>query len=143
MKAYYLVFLLIIAGCTPQKRINRIIEHHPEILALDSVMIKKEIIIPGRTIPLEIPAARLFNLQPRDTIKLKKDSVNLIITRNQDSVFLKVVLPDQNSNLDTTIYYNKVKHITDNKPLKWVKILPWIALLLALSIIFRNFFKKS
>lgn len=74
------LLLLVIFGCSPQKRIQRIVSKHPELLQKDTIKISDTTIIPG------IAIDTVFITSKTDTIVFWKDNIKVQIIRSFDTL---------------------------------------------------------
>ncbi|GHT78442.1 hypothetical protein FACS189464_1910 [Bacteroidia bacterium] len=52
----------MLSGCSPQKRLQRLVAKHPELLTMDTVHFRKTLIVPERTVTMTAPADRFFSV---------------------------------------------------------------------------------
>lgn len=78
----YLVILLLLASCTPQKRLDRLIRRHPELVRVDSVKIVDTVI----TRDVSIDTMRVMNTH--DTFIVNRDRLTVQVIRHQDSIYV-------------------------------------------------------
>ena len=45
----FIIFAAVLVGCTPQKKLNRLIKKHPELLQMDTIRIIDTIVVPEYT----------------------------------------------------------------------------------------------
>ena len=68
MKIYILLLIVLFSvGCSPQRRLNRLIIKHPELIKTDTL--KDSVIVP------KIEFDTVFKLQLGETITINKDSI--------------------------------------------------------------------
>ena len=75
----YLLILLLFACCTPEKRIARILAHHPELIKSDTIHVTDTIITEG------IKKDSSFYFYQKDTIVVQKDNLIMKYFFNRDS----------------------------------------------------------
>jgi hypothetical protein len=79
---YLLIFtILVTISCTPQKRLNRIIRHHPELLTKDTVTVKDTVVI--ESIKADTTFISKNNI---DTFYLNKDKLRIQIIKHFDTL---------------------------------------------------------
>lgn len=49
-QAILLLFATLILSCSPQKRLNRLIEKHPELVTHDTITVQDTVVLPGDTL---------------------------------------------------------------------------------------------
>ena len=78
----YIVILLFLASCTPQKRLERLIRNHPELVRVDSLKIIDTII----TQSVSIDTMQVMNTY--DTFIVNRDRLTVQVIRHQDSIYV-------------------------------------------------------
>jgi len=78
----YLILLLFLSSCTPQKRLERLIRKHPELVRVDSVKIIDTII----TQSVCIDTMQVMNTY--DTFIVNRDRLTVQVIRHQDSIYV-------------------------------------------------------
>lgn len=78
----YLILILFLASCTPQKRLERLIRNHPELVRVDSVKIIDTVI----TQSVSIDTMQVMNTY--DTFIVNRDRLTVQVIRHQDSIYV-------------------------------------------------------
>lgn len=78
----YIILLLLLASCTPQKRLERLIRNHPELVRVDSVKIIDTVI----TRSVSIDTMQVMNTY--DTFIVNRDRLTVQVIRHQDSIYV-------------------------------------------------------
>jgi hypothetical protein len=98
MKIHFkiLILCILIAGCSPQKRMARLVDRHPELVTVDTVLFQKEVIIPERAAVMTIPEKRFYQeLSEKRTVTLKDTAtgitVNIAATVAPDSTHAETI----------------------------------------------------
>ena len=78
----YLILILFLASCTPQKRLDRLIRKHPELVRVDSVKIVDTVI----TRSVSIDTMQVMNTY--DTFIVNRDRLTVQVIRHQDSIYV-------------------------------------------------------
>ena len=100
LKSRHLTLLLpiviLLASCTPQQRLDRIIKNHPELMTYDSVHVSDTFFVPG------IKVDTLVKLLPGDTLIIEREKLSIQLVRIGDTTHLvSEVSPD-------TVYMEKL-----------------------------------
>ena len=84
-----LTFIFLLLACTPQKRLNRLIKKHPDLIQkTDTIIIDDTLVIPGA----KVDTAIFINF---DTIFLEKEKLQVRLIRLHDSIYITgECLPD-------------------------------------------------
>jgi hypothetical protein len=131
---FFLLFLVSFCGCSPEKRLERLIERHPELTARDTIRYRDTIITAGS----HADSAFLFT-GLTDTVTIRKDNLVMQVFRDTDTLFLSgECLPD-------TIYrtheiaVDKIKLVKSDKVDALIRKIPWIVIGLLCIALFRFF----
>lgn len=129
MRFLILSLLLILCSCTPQRRFERLITRHPELLTTQYVVVRD-------TIRITVPEVHVDTVVDRqtlvDTIYLEKEQLKVKVWMKGEKVYIQ-------GKCDT-VYIDKV--ITQKVPVKiyektpvWKKIINFIVTLIFIVII--------
>lgn len=83
---YLVIFLLILASCSPVKRFHRLIDRHPELLTTDSITLVDtvRIVVPEVKVDTVVKFQSLY-----DTITLQKEQLTVKVWMKGDDVFIE------------------------------------------------------
>jgi hypothetical protein len=129
MKFLIISTLLILCSCTPQRRFERLIAKHPELLTTQYVIVRD-------TIRITVPEVHVDTIVDRqtlvDTIYLEKEQLKVKVWMKGEKVYIQ-------GKCDT-VYIDKV--ITTKVPVKiyektpvWKKIINFIVTLIFIVVI--------
>ena len=129
MRFLILSLLLILCSCTPQRRFERLITRHPELLTTQYIVVRDTIRI---TVP-EVQVDTIIDKQTLvDTIYLKKEQLKVKVWMKGEKIYIQ-------GKCDT-VYIDKV--ITAKVPVKiyektpvWKKIINFIVTLIFIVVI--------
>ena len=110
------VFILL--SCSPQKRLSRLLKHHPELLQKDTVIFRDTLIIPATKYDT------VFNTN-FDTIIIDKGRFNIEIIRHDSLIYLTHTTPNDTVFIEKKITVDKIIY-TPEKPK--INIWFWIAM---------------
>lgn len=110
----YLVLLLLLAACTPQKRLDRLIRKHPELVRVDSVKIIDTVI----TQEISLDTMRVMNTH--DTFIVNRDRLTVQVIRHQDSIYVFGKCAADTVVIERNVPVKVVEASTDDGVLKWV-----------------------
>ena len=119
-----LIFLLLCLGCSPQRRLVRLLEHHPELTVADTVRFRDTVTIPS------VQADTFINLtNMTDTVVVEKERLSVKLFRHRDTLYLKSECKADTIFRDRMIAVEKIKMIKPDtaEKLRW-KLLPWLVL---------------
>jgi len=142
------VLILLLASCTPQKRLQRLIEKNPELIkTLDTKVIVNDTIIRTDTIfiqgaTVEVP----FNIDSlkKEYTEVYEDSL-VSISLSLDSlkkIKTKVHIKDRLFTRTDTIHFTKEiivpAKVIENKNWMWAFIISWIVVLGLIALYWRK-----
>ena len=131
MKPITALFLLILllASCSPQRRLNRLLALHPELKTPDTLVLHDTIPIP------QIHTDTILRLSTlHDTVTLHKDHLQVKIHRLRDTIYIQCkTLPD-------TIYKTHhipiqiIRYVQPDKFDNLIGKIPWLIIGLGLLV---------
>lgn len=132
-KTFYILFLvLLIIGCTPQKRLENLLKNNSGLLVTDTITVKD--IIVTKTIDT-VNVITVDSFLKIDTLTLTKERLTVQIIRVNDSIFIKGKCGGDTVIVYKKIPYQKAKGYTPDKLDELIDVLPYIAFaLIAISI---------
>lgn len=117
---------LILSSCTPQKRLNRLLKHHPELLQKDTVYYRDTLIIPAT----KYDTVFKTNF---DTIHINSNRYNIELIRHDSLIYLTHTTPGDTIIKNIPIPIERIKYIQEPKKTNyWF----WVALGAILFIVF-------
>jgi hypothetical protein len=122
----YIVFILLIISCSPQRRFDRLIRKHPELLTKDTLIVKDTI---RDTIRLNVPEVRVDTVVEYidlfDTIYIEKEQLKVKVWMDRE---LKVYIQGK---CDTVYIVKPYEKIVERKiPIRYYEKTPWYKVLL-------------
>jgi hypothetical protein len=81
----YLIIILLLASCTPQKRLARLVKKNPELIRVDTVTVTDTftIITPRTQIDTFYSIKQLI-----DTVRLEKENLRILTYLKNDTIYL-------------------------------------------------------
>ena len=128
--------MFMICSCSPEKRLNRLLTKHPDLIQIDSVLVSDTILIPERKYDT------LVKILEGDTIIIIKDRITTkLIKLPGDSIIVQTTVPGDTI-VKTHYIYNTVYKDSD----KWYNEIPWwvvLVLILTMLLLIIVVLKKS
>lgn len=138
MKYAPLLLLCFLFACSPQKRLNRLIAKHPELVTHDTIVVNDTIMVD------RVEAHTVEILMPGDTLYVDRDRLHVkVVKMPGDSIYVQGIC-------DADTIYREVKVPCDTvQPVKEVQVTGWkmwalvfvlafVAFMLALDKMFRK-----
>jgi hypothetical protein len=124
--------LAILTACNPQRRLNRLVKKHPELVKVDTLIIRDsfKITVPSIQIDTFVKLEQL-----KDTIYFQKDFVTVKLFQRNDTIFMLA----KTDTIFKTVYKEiKVpyKFVEPKKPPQYFKYSLLFLLLLGISVIY-------
>jgi hypothetical protein len=106
-KLFYISLIVLLFSCSPQKRLNRLIKKHPELVKIDTIVVRDTI---RDTVNITTNLTRVdtifsFN-QVFDTITITKD--NLTVRYYHDTVHDKVYISGECDTIWVEVPFEKI-----------------------------------
>ena len=106
-KLFYISLIVLLFSCSPQKRLNRLIKKHPELVKIDTIVVRDTI---RDTVNITTNLTRVdtifsFN-QVFDTITITKD--NLTVRYYHDTVHDKVYISGECDTIWVEVPYERI-----------------------------------
>ena len=130
----FLVVILLLAACSPQKYVQRQLQKHPEWAADTLVQVRIDTIT---TQAYHTDTFFKLNLTDSvDTLRQENDTVRILITRDKDRLEVRTVVKPQKIPFEhKQIYYRQVKVYSGK-----LRDLQWPQKLLVLGLLLVSFF---
>jgi hypothetical protein len=121
----YLIPLLILISCTPQRRFDRLVKKYPYLLTNDTLVVKDTIRDTIRIIVPEVSVDTVVSIKELyDTIVLEKDRIKVKVWRVKDRVYI-------DGKCDTVYIEKPIERVVYRKiPVKYYQKTPWYKILL-------------
>lgn len=143
MKAI-LVILAIVLGvsCSPQKRLQRLLKNHPELVKKDTFRFRDTVIIEG------LKADTVFDMKTllkHDTITIVKDNLQIKVAYKDRKFYVAGEIKRDTIIKERVIYQDKIQYVKEAKKSVWstwlggVYCIGMIAVILCLTYLIRKF----
>ncbi len=124
--------ILILASCTPQKRLNRLVKKHPELIKVDTLSVHDTIhieAIKADTVFKDTTFLRLL----RDTITVVNDRLTIKQYYHRDSIFIEGQCKGDTLIREIRVPYKYIQPVTKVKtPAYMIILLVGLVILLIL-----------
>ena len=136
MKIHLFLFsvLLLSVACSPSKRLERLISHHPELMIKDTITFRDTIIMHAT----KADTAILIN-SLTDTIYLSKDNLQITLKRVHDTLYIEGKCKGDTIYIERKIPVEKIKLVKSDKLDNLITKLPWLIIGLISLIILTIF----
>jgi hypothetical protein len=97
MRIVVIALCIICTSCTPQKKLQRLLDKHPELTKKDTLTIRDTILVDHVSHDTVLSWTNLY-----DTTYIEKDRLRIKVVRVNDSIYIK------GECIGDTIYYEKI-----------------------------------
>ena len=86
-----LVMVALCVGCSPQRRLARLVERHPELMKVDTITVRDTVAVPGVMADTAVPwdVARDTCHVLRDSVFLERGRLEVVVRRVHDTLFIR------------------------------------------------------
>ena len=128
---FLLISLLFSSACSPQRRLNRLLENHPELTVSDTVRLRDTVAIPEATADTFVDLKIMT-----DTVIIEKDRLSVKLFKQHDTLFVEGKCAADTIYRELRIPVEKIKLVkVESKTGILTKILFLIAALITLTIL--------
>ena len=128
---FHFSFLILLTSCSPAKRLENLVQRHPELKVADTLILRDTLITPGIQADTTLHIERLY-----DTVTIEKERLQVKLLRKLDTLYLS-----GNCKPDTIFYEKKIpveKIKLVKEPFNIYSILWLLIPLLILWMLFRR-----
>jgi len=135
---FLLLLIFILASCSPQKRLSRLVNHHPELKIVDTLHIRDTILIPMVRADTLLHIDSLF-----DTVTFKQDRLKVSVLRLHDTLYLHGICEADTIFVDRKIPVERIITVKPDRVNQLISRIPWLVvglisiILLVLFLIIR------
>ena len=135
------ITILLLASCSPQKRLHRLVTKHPELTRIDTIKIQDSVFVPGTNVDTVFRSSLLH-----DTVTITQGKLQIKLIEINDTIYLNAKVEPDTIIITKEIPVQKIVHVEPekwwimiwNKFKKWfLYILSFLILLLVLFIRFK------
>lgn len=107
MKLIFVILIALLFSCSPQKRLNRLIKKHPELVKIDTIVVRDTIRDTINVTTELVKIDTIFSLNKiHDTITITKD--NLTIRYYHDTVYDNVYISGECDTIWIEVPFEKI-----------------------------------
>ena len=141
MKNFILIILtiLILASCSPQYRLNKLVTKHPELSRVDTIKIQDTVIVPGPKVDTVFSSELL-----KDTVTITKDKLKIKLVEINDTIYLNAKVKPDTVIITKEIPVQKIVHIEPEKwyITIWNKFKFWLFYILSFIVLLIVLFRR-
>ncbi|PLX00711.1 MAG: hypothetical protein C0594_15390 [Marinilabiliales bacterium] len=144
-KIIYISICLILASCSPQKKLARLIKKHPQLERVDTLKIHDTTIINGIQIYTSI-SSQVFKDSINDTIVIVHENTTLSIIESHDTVWFNIDQDPDTLIKEIHVPVEKIVYINPdpNECMKYyIKENWWIILLISFAVLVFYFISRK
>jgi len=127
------ITILLLASCSPQKRLHRLVTKHPELTRIDTIKIQDSVFVPGTNVDTVFRSSLLH-----DTVTITQGKLQIKLIEINDTIYLNAKVEPDTIIITKEIPVQKIVHI---EPEKWWVRWWWVFLLVGLGVLAWGFRK--
>lgn len=112
LNLYLAVFVLLLAACSPERRLTRLLDRNPHLLRSDTLTLVDTITVP------QVRVDTVALLKPSDTLVLERERLKVQIVRRVDSVLVEAACEADTVVLTRTVK-TKCPALPEPQPSRW------------------------
>jgi hypothetical protein len=135
---YILLFFLALGqGCSPGRRLARLLEHHPELTVADTLRVRDTIAVPV------VKTDSFIDLrQMTDTVVIEKERLSVKLFKQRDTLYVEGECKADTIIRERLIPVEKIRLVNPGLPALLFDKIPWLVLgLLGILLIIKIFNK--
>lgn len=107
MKILFVILLAFLFSCSPQKKLNRLIKKHPELVKVDTIVVRDTIRDTISIVTESVKTDTVFSLyEVHDTITITKD--NLTIRYYHDTIHDSIYISGECDTIFVKVPYERI-----------------------------------
>jgi hypothetical protein len=118
---FILFSFILLSACSPQRRLERLLERHPELRVQDTLKICDTLRIPGDSADTVLPLGRM-----RDTIYLEKGRLQILLRKVHDTLVVRGKCKPDTVIIRRQIPVEKIRIVKSSAAFELVRKIPWI-----------------
>jgi len=135
--AKLILFTTLAISCSPQKRLSRLVNHHPELKTTDTLHIRDTIPIPMVQADTLLHIDSLF-----DTVLLTKDRLKVSVLRLRDTLYLQGECKADTVFLEKKIPVERIINVKPDRINQLISRIPGVVIGLVIIILIFIFLKS-
>jgi len=117
-------------ACSPQRRLQRLVAHHPELRMADTLLVSDTVVTAAITVDTAIPLTRLT-----DTVVIARDKLEIKLVKIRDTIHVTGTCKADTIVREVRVPVEKFKLVKAEAG-GWLSKLPWIILgLIVIAVI--------
>jgi hypothetical protein len=135
----YFGLIIILASCSPQRRLHRLVTKHPELTRLDTIKIQDTVIVPGLKVDTVFHSSVL-----KDTVFINKENLQIKLIEINDTIYLDAEVKADTVIFTKEVLVDRIVHVEpENKLLSFFKNINFfliiiITLIILLTLLYRR-----
>jgi len=117
----FITILLLLSSCSPQRRLERLVAHHPELRIADTLLIRDTLIRPAIVADTSFPLSKMT-----DTVVISRDRLEIKLVRINDTIRIKGKCKADTIIRELRIPVEKIKLVKEGGG--WLCKVSWIIL---------------
>ena len=136
---FFIITVLLLASCSPQRRLHRLVKKHPELTKIDTIKTIDTVIVPGPKVDTVFSSEVL-----KDTVTITKEKLQIKLVEVNDTIYLDAEVKPDTVIITKEIPIQKIVHIEPEKwyITIWNKFKFWLFFILSFIVLLLVLFRK-
>jgi len=136
---FIILSILILASCSPQMRLHRLVTKHPELTKIDTIKIQDTVIVPGPKLDTAFHSSVL-----KETITITKENLQIKLIEINDTIYLDAQVEPDTVIITREIPVQRIVHIEQENWFNklWRKFKFWLLYIIAFIILIFSLYRK-
>jgi hypothetical protein len=136
---FFTITILLLASCSPQKRLHRLVTKYPELTRIDTIKIQDSVFVPGTNVDTVFMSSLLH-----DTVTITQEKLQIKIIEKNDTIYLNAKVKPDTIVVTREIPVQKIVHIEPEKwyITIWNKFKFWLFYILSFIVLLIVLFKR-
>ena len=116
-----IISFVLLAACSPQRRLARLVEHHPELKTADTLCITDTVTLPGVTADTAVPVSVIS-----DPVIVERERLQIIIRKVRDTLYIRGKCKPDTVIIRRQIPVERIHIIRPDNRSALIRRIPWI-----------------
>ena len=129
--SFLAVILILLVSCSPEKRLSRLVKHHPELKVTDTLIIRDTVSLALIQADTVLHIDSLF-----DTVTISKDRLEVSILRLHDTLYVQGKCKADTIFFEKKIPFEKIVIVKPDRVDQLISRIPWVVVGLISILLF-------
>jgi len=113
--------LLLCTGCSPQRRLNRLLQRHPGLTFADTLKCTDTLEVPGVQVDTSVPMKQF-----PDTVSINKGRLEILVKKVHDTLFIRGKCKPDTVVIRRNIPVKRIQQVRQSANTELFSRIPWL-----------------